>query len=124
MSIGHKLWVIPEGYIPADSTNGHDPSLLSHETACMLNANDGEVAVTITIYFTDREPVGPYRLTIPARRTLHLRFNDLRQPEPIPLDTPYASLIESSLPIVVQHTRLDTRQPALALLSTMAYAAG
>jgi hypothetical protein len=30
-------------------------------------------------------------------------------------------LITADVPVVVQHTRLDTRQPALALLSTMAY---
>lgn len=41
-----------------------------------------------------------------ARRTLHQRFNDLRDPEPIPRATPYASVITSNVPIVVQHTRL------------------
>jgi hypothetical protein len=34
----------------------------------------------------------------------------------------YASAIESDVPIVVQHTRLDSRQAELALLSTIAYA--
>ena len=32
-------------------------------------------------------------------------------------------LIESDVAIVVQHTRLDSRQPALALMSTMAFPA-
>lgn len=41
--------------------------------------------------------------TVPARRTRHVRFNDLEDPEP------------------VQHTRLDSRQAESALLSTMAY---
>jgi hypothetical protein len=53
---------------------------------------------------------------------VHLRFNDLADPEPVPRDTDYATLIESDVPIVVQHTRLDSRQAALALLSTIAYA--
>jgi hypothetical protein len=52
---------------------------------------------------------------------LHLRFNELEDPEPVPLDTDYASIIESDTPIVVQHTRLDSRHPEIALLSTMAY---
>src|SRR5690606_12768400 len=121
MPIGHRYWAIPEGYVPAQSTNGDDPRFLSHETACFLNTGTQDAKVTITIYFTDREPAGPYHVTVPARRTVHLRFNDLKDPEPIPLDTPYASVIESSHPIVVQHTRLDTRQPALALLSTIAF---
>ena len=50
-------------------------------------------------------------------------FNDLDDPEPVPRDTSYASLIESSHPIVVQHTRLDSRDPHIALLSTVAFAA-
>jgi hypothetical protein len=77
--------------------------------------------VEITIYFSDREPVGPYSVTVPAKRTKHVRFNELQDPEPIPHDTDYASLIESDVPIVVQHTRLDSRQDANALLSTIAY---
>lgn len=123
MVIGKMQWAIAEGYIPATSTNGDDPRFLSHETACLLNANDEQARVAITVYFTDREPAGPYRVTVPARRTLHLRFNDLLDPEEIPRDTPYSSVIESSVPIVVQHTRLDSRQSALALLSTIAFGA-
>jgi hypothetical protein len=52
---------------------------------------------------------------------MHLRFNDLKDPEPVPRDRSYASLIESSVPIIVQHTRLDSRNPNIALLSTIAY---
>lgn len=88
----------------------------------MLNVSDEDAEVTITIYFTDREPAGPYKLTVPARRTVHLRFNNLTDPEPVPAGTAYASLIESTVPIVVQHTRLDSRQAENALLSTIAYA--
>ena len=122
MSIGKRCWAIAEGYIPPSSTHGDDPRLLSHEAACILNANDQDAQVTLMIYFSDREPAGPYRLTVPARRSRHLRFNDLSDPEPIPIDTPYSSVIEADVPIVVQHTRLDSRQNALALLSTIAYA--
>jgi hypothetical protein len=69
-------------------------------------------------------PCVPSWASVPARRTLHLRFNDLNDPEPVPLDTDYASLIESDVPIVVQHTRLDSRHPNIALLSTMAFGQG
>lgn len=119
-SVGRTLWVIPEGYIPSTS-RGPAPEMVSHETACMLNAGDQDAHVRITVFFSDRDPIGPYRITVPARRTLHLRFNDLREPEPIPLGTDYSSIIESDAPIVVQHTRLDSRQAEEALLSTIAY---
>jgi len=118
--MGARRWAIAEGYIPARST-GPGPEMTSHETACLLNASDEDAHVEITIYFSDREPAGPYRITVPARRTRHVRFNDLRDPEPIPAATDYASVIESDVPIVVQHTRLDSRQAENALLSTIAY---
>src|SRR5215217_7852587 len=103
--MGHHRWTIAEGYIPSWS-HGPEPQFTSHETACLLNASDEEAHVKITVFFSDREPVGPYRLIVPARRTQHVRFNELKDPEPI----------------VVQHTRLDSRQAENALLSTIAYA--
>jgi hypothetical protein len=118
--IGATRWAIPEGYIPGKST-GPEPQMTSHETACILNAGERDASVAITIFFTDRDPIGPYRLSVPARRTSHVRFNDLTDPEPVPLDTDFASIIESDVPIVVQHTRLDSRQAENALLSTMAF---
>lgn len=118
--MGAKRWAIPEGYIPAES-RGPEPQMTSHETACLLNVSSDPAHVRVTIFFSDREPVGPYNITVPPRRTSHIRFNDLEDPEPIPRDTDFASLFESDVPIVVQHTRLDSRQAENALLSTMAY---
>jgi len=95
--------------------------LTSHETVCILNAGQDEARIEITIYFAHRPPAGPYVFIVEGQRTRHLRFNDFTRPEPIPTGTDYASVIASNVPIVVQHTRLDTRQPALALMSTMAF---
>lgn len=121
-AIGARTWAIAEGFIPSAST-GDGPALESHETACMLNPGAEPANVEVTVYFEDRDPAGPYRVTVPPRRTLHMRFNDLEDPEPIPRDTGYAAVIDSDQAIVVQHTRLDSRQPALALLSTVAHPA-
>ncbi len=119
--IGHRRWAIAEGYIPSGSVS-QDHALVSHEAVCLLNAGEKDADIAITLFFTDRDPVGPYRVKLGARRTLHLRFNDLQDPAPVPRDTSYASVIESSVPIVVQHTRLDSRHPNIALLSTIGYA--
>lgn len=119
-ALGRNTWVIAEGYIPSGST-GEGPALESHETACLLNTSEHDAHVEITVWFADREPVGPYQVTVPARRTLHQRFNDLTDPEPVPRDTAYASVLTSDVPIVVQHSRLDSRQAELALLSTVAW---
>jgi hypothetical protein len=119
--IGRTRWAIAEGYIPGEST-GPEPEMTSHETLCFLNTGDRPASVEITLFFEDREPAGPYRLTVPARRTVHQWINDLDDPEPVPTDTDYAMLVESDEPIVVQHTRIDTRQAEAALLSTIAFA--
>jgi hypothetical protein len=120
--IGSRTWVIADGYIPPAST-GPAPEMISHDSACMLNAGDSDAHVELFLYFTDREPAGPYRLTVPARRAHHQRINDLEGPEPVPVGTDYCLLIRSDEPIVVQHTRLDSRQAENALMSTMAYPA-
>ncbi len=119
-TVGHKVWAIPEGYIPGKST-GSGPAFTSHETACILNAGNKVANIQIMIFFTDKDPVGPYHLQVAAERTAHIRFNDLKVPEKIPRDTDYASLIMSDVPVVVQHTRLDSRQAENALLTTIAY---
>lgn len=121
MNMGRQRWAIAEGYLPGWSS-GREPEMSSHETVCLLNAGDQDARVSITIYFADREPAGPYALIVPARRTRHVRFDDLRDPEPIPRATDFASVIDSSVPIVVQHTRLDSRQAENALMSTIAFA--
>lgn len=46
--IGRKKWAIAEGWIPSWS-HRPEPEMLSHETACILNPNDTEAHVEITI---------------------------------------------------------------------------
>ncbi len=120
--IGRKRWAIAEGYIPGWS-HGPEPQMVSHEAVCLLNASGQDAHVEITLFFEDRKPAGPYKILVPAHRTRHVRFNSLNDPEPVPADTNYSSVIESDVPIVVQHTRLDSRQAENALMTTMAYPA-
>jgi hypothetical protein len=118
--IGRRRWAIAEGYIPPGST-GSSRELTSHETICILNAGSTDARAEITVYFADREPAGPYIVDIPAQRTRHIQFNELRDPEAIPKGKDFSSVIVCNVPVVVQHTRLDSRQAALALLSTIAF---
>ncbi|MEO6814004.1 MAG: sensory rhodopsin transducer [Ginsengibacter sp.] len=120
MTIGKKIWAIAEGYIPGYS-NGPPPDFISHEAACILNTSDQDAHIEITIYFSDKEPVGPYKVTVAAKRTKHLRFNNLKDPQPVPLETNYSSVFISDQPIVLQYTRLDSRRNANALITTIAY---
>lgn len=119
MTIGRRVWAIPEGYLPPYSS-GPAPELTSHDSLAILNAGDEAASVTIEVYYADREPV-TYELTVAARRTHHCRLNDLTTPEPIPRGVDFSSVVRASVPVVVQYTRLDSRQAANALLSSLAY---
>ncbi len=118
--IGRHRWAIAEGYIPGWS-NGPEPELQSHETCCVLNTGPSNATVSLMLYFEDREPQGPYPVTVPARRTVHLRFNDLQDPAPVPRGVGFSCVVKSDVPVVVQHTRLDSRQAANAIMTTLAY---
>ena len=71
-----------------------DHALVSHETASVLNSPYEDAEISITLFLTNREPCGPYRTKVGARRTLLLRFNDLTDPEPVPRNASNASVIE------------------------------
>lgn len=120
--IGSTTWVVADGYIPPGST-GPAPAMTSHDSICMLNAGSTDAQVEVDVFFTDREPAGPFRIGIPARRAHHQRINDLEHPERIEPGIDYCLVVRSDVPIVVQHTRLDSRQSANALMSTIAFPA-
>ena len=99
-AIGRRRRAIAEGFIPGES-HGPAPEMTSHEALCILSCGKRDAHVRITIFREDRDPVGPYQLLVPARRTRHFRLNDLTDPEPIPRDSPYSSVIEADVPVVV-----------------------
>lgn len=119
-AIGRKKWALAEGYLPTWS-HGPEPEMLSHGAVCLLNATEEVAEVELTIYYSDRQPSGPYQITVPPQRTRHVRFNTLDDPEAIPKGVDFASVLISNVPIVVQHTRLDSRQAENGLMTTIAY---
>ncbi len=119
-ALGARRWAIADGYIPAWS-HGPEPEMRSHEALCILNTGEQDARVEITVYFETREPAGPYRVDVPARRTRHVRMDELEAPERIPAGRGYAAVLDSDVPVIVQHTRLDSRQAENALLSTIAF---
>lgn len=118
---GAKLWIVPDGYLPARSTG----DLPSHESTCVLNLGPRQAVVTMRVYFEDREPMEGFRVVCPPKRTIHIRLDTLKndRQQSIPTGVPFALKVESNVPVIVQHTRLDSTQPALALMTTMAFPA-
>jgi hypothetical protein len=117
---GAKVWAIPGGHMPLLSS-GAEPRDTSHDELCVLNAGHFDVQLQLTIYYEDREPVGPYSLKVAAQRVRQVRCNDLIDPQALPLDTPYAVLVVADHPVVVQFTRRDTSQAANAIATTLAF---
>ncbi len=116
---GRQRWFVPDAFLPAESSHG----VTSHEAACLLNVGDDAAHVRFTFYFEDRDPLGPVELTLEAHRTRHVRLDD---PDAIggvelPRGVPYAYSVESDVPVILQHSRLDTSAGAYTLFTTLAY---
>lgn len=115
---GSTFWVIPDGYIPPTSQG----ALESHESICVLNCGTEAAHITITVFFEDQEPLEKLLETVEGRRTKHIRTASLQSSgRSIPKGVPYAMTVESSSPVIVQYSRLDSTQAELALMSVMAY---
>jgi hypothetical protein len=119
MSEGAKVWLVPDGFIPEESSGSQE----SHEAICVLNTSGEEARLSITFYFEDREPIKGVEVVVPAERTRHIRTDRLEEVE-VPRGVPYAARVESSVPVTVQCSRMDTTQAALSLMSAMAHPVG
>jgi len=118
MDVGKRRWYVPDGYLPGDSSHG----VVSHEAACLLNVGDHDAELLFTFFFENRDPIGPVPVKLAARRALHIRLDD---PNAIgvelPKGVPYAYSAESDVPVVLQHSRLDTTAGGYTLFTTIAY---
>jgi hypothetical protein len=116
---GRHRWFVPDAYLPGDSSHGVE----SHESACLLNTAGRAAVVGLTFYFEDREPVGPVEVVVGGRRTVHVRLTDAAAlgGVELPRDVPFAYAAESDVPVVLQHSRLDTSAGGYTLATTVAY---
>jgi hypothetical protein len=119
-AIGKRQWAMAAGHAPSAST-GEEPDFTSRDAIALLNAGDDIANVRLTVLYADRGEVGPFRLGVAPRRLRHVRINDLIFPEAVRLDQPYALLVRSDVPVVVQFVRQDTRARANAGLLTNAW---
>ena len=121
MEHGKTVWLLPDCYYPADSTEG---PYVSHEAVCVLNATENEAHIHMTLFFEDDEPVDDFYAVCGARRTNHIRLDSLKSAggRSIPKGRGYAMLLESNVPIVCQYSRVDTTQERLGLATTIPYA--
>ena len=117
-SYGKNTWLIPDCFLEPVS-HGQ----VSHEAICVLNTSPENAEIKLTLFFEDRDADTSFSSSCASMRTHHIRLDKLKNSDgqEIPRGVPYAMLIESSAPIVVQYSRLDSAQAELALMTTMAY---
>ncbi len=116
---GKKVWAVGDGYMSHTEKGEYK----SHEAVCVLNVSDKTANIKIKVFFEDREPMDGFSAICESNRTNHIRLDKISNSsgEKIPTDTPYALLIESDTPIIVQHSRMDVSLDEMALMSTVAF---
>lgn len=117
--IGKTLWSVSDGFMN-DTKNGE---FESHEAICVLNISGRDASLSINVYFEDREPICGFKATCKNDRANHIRLDKITDENGnhIPKNVPYALTIESNVPVVVQHSRMDVSQPEMTLMTTIAY---
>ena len=119
---GHKVWMIADAFYDSHSSGLYN----SHESVCVLNTGTVDAVITMTLYFEDSEPKTGFISHCAAGRTHHIRMDKIvsASGEKVPMDVPYAILVESNVDVAVQYTRLDSAQAEMALMSVIAYPIG
>jgi len=117
---GARVWIVPDGFLPRGGQG-----IESHEAICVLNTGTQAAHIVVTAYYADRPPQHGQPVAIPAERDVHLHLDAPAEIGlAIPQETPYGLRVESDRPVVLQHSRMDTRLGGMALFTTMGYAAG
>lgn len=121
-SIGHKRWAIAGGCIPVHSS-GIEPAHTSHERLSIMNPGRAPAHLKITAFWENRDPVGPYDISISPRRIRVVRLNDLVNPEALVLGEEYGLVVESDVPVVIQMLQLNTGPERGSTFSLLAFGA-
>ncbi len=117
--VGNHTWMIPDCYWPEQTDPGSPYP--SHESICVLNVGDIDAQLALTFFFEDREPVCA-KAVCAARRTHHIRLDRLATDGgSLPRGVPYAALVRSQIPVVVQYSRCDASHPAVTLMTSVAH---
>jgi hypothetical protein len=114
---GRKVWFFPDGDLPQP---GAGP-LKGHESLIVLNPNDADAQVTVTVYFPDREAVEAPVQPVAARRVRCFRLDEGIGGCRIPFGQ-YALKVASTVPLVCQIGRMDVTQPNLAYYTVLGFA--
>ena len=113
---GRKVWFFPDGDLPQP---GKGP-MKGHESLIMLNPNNKAAKVTVTVYYTDREPEEAPAQAVGARRVRCFRLDKGIGGLAIPYGQ-YALKVAGTVPLICQIGRMDVSQPNLAYYTVMGF---
>ena len=118
-AIGKKRWIIPDCELPPAG----EGELKGHESVIIVNDNDTDVTIDVTLFFTDIPAYEGIRWTVKAKSVRCFRMNNTEDMcgFVVPLETQYAMKLEASGNIVLQYGRLDNRQTNLAYYTTLGF---
>ena len=116
--LGKRIWFFPDGDIPEPG----EGQLKGHESLVILNPNDADAVISLTVYFTGQEPVIFSAGVVESQRVKCIRTNEPIDGFQIPFGQ-YALKVEATVGVVAQIGRMDVSQPNLAYYTVMGYAA-
>ena len=114
------MWIIPDCELPEEG----EGVLKGHESVIIVNDNDFDVKIDVTLYFADKDCYEGIVWTVGAKKVRCFRMNKVEDMcgFVVPFETQYAMKLASHGNIVVQYGRLDNRQMNLAYYTTLGYA--
>lgn len=117
---GKRIWYFPDAELPP---MGADPDIFGHESIIVMNPNDANANVELTLYWTDRPPDSGIMMEVGANRVICVRATerDGLMGVRIPLGVQYAIKVESDVPVIAQYGRLDVRMGNMAFYTTPGY---
>ena len=118
--LGKKSWLIPDCELPEEG----EGVLKGHESVSVVNDNDFDVTIHVTLYYADKDCDESITWTVGKKRVRCFRMNNVQDMcgVVVPFETQYAMKLEADGNIVVQYGRLDNRQTNLAYYTTLGYA--
>lgn len=89
----------------------------------ILNTNEKDAHVSISIYFEDKDPVENIPMLIPAKRIRAFRSSDsdLLGGYCLRIGEQYSMSFKSDIGVIVQYGRMDIQQANLAYMALMGY---
>lgn len=109
MNYGKKVWIFPDTELPPEGVN----VIPGHESVIVTNVTEETAKIRITLIYEDKDPVS-FDTVVQPMRVRCLRTNSVSDfgKYTAVVGQQYAIMLESSVPVVAQYGRAETREVA------------